>query len=147
MPTNSPATTPEDRLVVDSWALLAWIRDEPAASRVNAILLDADAGKVRLYMSWINAGEVYYMLARKHSSQLASEFLARLPSLPLQLMLPNEKDIIAAARMKSIRKLSYADAFAAVLSQALGARLLTGDPELAFLTDVPAIEWIGPANR
>ena len=54
-------------MVVDSGALLAWIRDEPTAGRVNAILQDAEAGKVRLYMSWINTSEVYYMLARKHS--------------------------------------------------------------------------------
>ena len=147
MPTNSPATTPEKRMVVDSWALLAWIRDEPNAGRVNAILQDAEAGKVRLYMSWINAGEVYYMLARKHSPQVADEFLGRLPSLPLQLVLPDDEDIIAAARMKSAVKLSYADAFAAVLSQTLGATLLTGDPELGQMSHVLRIEWIGPSER
>jgi predicted nucleic acid-binding protein len=130
-------------MVVDSWALLAWIRDEPAAARVNAILQDADAGKVHLYMSWIDAGEVYYMLARKHSPQVADEFLARLPSLSLQLVLPDDGNIIAA-RLKSTRKLSYADAFAALLSQMLGATLLTGDPELGLMADVLSIEWIGP---
>jgi uncharacterized protein with PIN domain len=102
-------------MVVDSWALLAWIRDEPTAGRVNGIRQEAEAGKVRLSMSWINAGEVYDMLARKHSPQVADEFLGRLPSLPLQLVLPDDKDIIAAARTKSTAKVAYAGAFAAVL--------------------------------
>ena len=35
-----------------------------------------------MWMSWINAGEVYYMLVRKNSPHVANEFLARLPSLP-----------------------------------------------------------------
>jgi predicted nucleic acid-binding protein len=146
MPTNSPATKPEEKMVLDSWALLAWLRDEPAAGRVNTILQEAEVGKVYLYMSWINAGEVYYMLARKHSPQAADEFLARLPSLPLRLLLPDNQAILAAARMKSTAKLSYADAFAAVLSQALGATLLTGDPELGQMRDILSIEWIGPGE-
>ena len=66
-------------------------------------------------MSWINAGEVYCMLARKHDSKAAEEFLTRLPSLPIRLVLPEEEDIIAAARLKSAHRLSYADAFAAAL--------------------------------
>ncbi len=48
--------------------------------------------------------------------------------------------------MKTTAKLSYADAFAAVLSQTLGATLLTGDPELGRMTDVLSIEWIGPGE-
>jgi predicted nucleic acid-binding protein len=87
------------------------------------------------------------MLARKHSPQIADEFLARLPNLPRRLMLPGDKDIIAAARMKSTNKLSYADAFAAALSRSLDATLITGDPELGQMAGVLSIEWIGPVER
>jgi predicted nucleic acid-binding protein len=129
--------------VVDSWALLAWIRDEPAAARVEALLKKADAGRVRLSMSWINAGEVYYMLARKHGQKTAEEFLLRLPALPLRLVLPCEDDIISAARLKSRQRLAYADAFAVVLAQREGGALVTGDPELRRLEEGIAIEWLG----
>ena len=60
---------PESK-VVDAWALLAWLRNElPAASRVRDSLQQAEEGTLQLFMSWINAGEVYYMLARKHDAR------------------------------------------------------------------------------
>ena len=49
--------------VVDSWAMVAWIQDEPAAPAVEAILQAADAGTVELCMSWINVAETFYILA------------------------------------------------------------------------------------
>jgi ribonuclease VapC len=94
-------------------------------------------------MSWINAGEVYYMLVRKHGPRVADEFLTRLPSLPLRLILPDEEAVIDAAKLKSIRRLSYADAFAGALARRENAVLVTGDPELRGLQDILRIEWIG----
>jgi len=67
-------TTPASK-VVDSWALLAWLREEKPAPYVRSALEQAEAGDIQLLMSWINAGEVYYMLARKHSATVAEEFL------------------------------------------------------------------------
>lgn len=87
------------------------------------------------------------MLARKHDAETSDDFLIRLPSLPVDLMLPDEGDIIAAAKLKSTRKLSYADAFAAALARRESAALITGDPELREMTDALAIEWIGPGNE
>ena len=88
---NSPEKMPHSK-VVDSWALLAWLRDEhPAADSVRRTLQEAEDGNVQLCMSWINAGEVYYMLARKHDAKNAEEFLIRLPSLPIRLVLRRRK--------------------------------------------------------
>jgi predicted nucleic acid-binding protein len=88
--------------IVDSWALLAWLRDEqPAANQVRACIQQAEDGKAPLLMSWINAGEVYYMLVRKHDSKAAQDFLARMRSLPIRLVLPTEEDVVAAAKLKS----------------------------------------------
>lgn len=114
--------------VVDAWALLAWVRNEqPVADRVLEHLQEAEQGSLQLAMSWINVGEVYYMLARKHDPKTAEEFLTRLPSLPIRLVLPDEDDIMAAAKLKATRRLSYADAFAATLAQQEGSALMTGD--------------------
>jgi predicted nucleic acid-binding protein len=95
-------------------------------------------------MSWINAGEVYYMLARKHNPKAADEFLARLPSLPIRLVLPGEADIVAAARLKSAYRISYADAFAAALALKVNAAIITGDPEIRCMANVLTVQWIGP---
>jgi predicted nucleic acid-binding protein len=74
---------------------------------------------------------------------MAEEFLERLPSIPLRLMVPDENEVIAAARPKARYRLSYADALAAALAQAFGANLMTGEPELRALTDCIPIDWIG----
>jgi predicted nucleic acid-binding protein len=69
--------------------------------------------------------------------------LKRLPSLPIRLLVPQPEDFIEAARLKSTRRISYADAFAAALARAEAAALVTGDPELRELADILTIEWIG----
>jgi uncharacterized protein len=84
------------------------------------------------------------MLARKHNAKAAEEFLTRLPSLPIRLLLPEEEDVIAAAKLKSSYRISYADAFAAALAMRENAAVITGDPELRELGDVLRVEWIGP---
>jgi predicted nucleic acid-binding protein len=135
-----------DSKVVDAWALPSWIRNEqPAAGHVRDCLQQAEDGSIQLSMSWINAGEVYYMLARKHDPKAAGDFLTRLPSLPIRLVLPEEEDIIAAAKLKSTYKLSYADAFAVALAVKENAAVITGDPEIRDLANVLAVEWIGPS--
>ncbi len=132
--------------VFDSWALLAWLLDQPAAAHIEALLRQAEQGDdLQLVMSWVNAGEVYYMASRKLDAAKAEEFLKRLPSLPIRLVLPSEQDIIAAAKLKSTRRISYADGFAAALAQREGAALVTGDPELKAMADVLTVEWIGVA--
>jgi len=133
---------PESK-VLDSWALLAWILDQEAAAHVGVFLEQAASANLDLMMSWINAGEVYYIVARRHGQENAEEFLRRLPSLPIDLVLPDAVDVVAAAELKSQRRLSYADAFAAALAIREGAALVTGDPELRALSDVLTVDWIG----
>jgi len=133
-----------DSKVVDAWALLAWLRDEqPAAESVRRALQEAEDGDVHLSMSWINAGEVYYMLVRKHDAKAAEEFLARLPSLPIRLILPEEEDIMAAAKLKANHRISYADAFAAALAVKQNVLIITGDPEIRALGALLTVQWIG----
>ncbi|MBI4902408.1 MAG: type II toxin-antitoxin system VapC family toxin [Acidobacteria bacterium] len=133
-------------VVFDSWALLAWLLDQPSAPTVRRMLLEAEASHRTIHMSWVNAGEVYYMAARKLSIVRADEFWRRLPTLPIQLVLPSERDVIAAARLKASRRISYADAFAADLAIRHNAALVTGDPELRLMTGVLRVEWLGPGG-
>jgi ribonuclease VapC len=130
--------------IVDAWALLAWLRDEqPAADYVRDCLQQAEEGNTQLSMSWINVGEVYYMLVRKNHPGTAQDFLTRLPSLPIRFVLPEEEDVIAAATLKSTHRISYADAFAAALAVRENAPVITGDPEIRDMADVLTVDWIG----
>lgn len=112
-------------VALDSWAVLRYLEDaEPAASRVDEIL-----HQQRPVMSWINLGEVYYIIARDQTEADADETLRDLrPKLSLDR--PSEERVIQAARLKAQHPLAYADAFAAATAIAHGAILLTGDPEL-----------------
>jgi len=84
---------------------------------------------------------------RKHGAKVAEEFLTRLPSLPIRLVVPDEGDIVAAAKLKSTRRISYSGSFAAALAKKDDAALMTGDQELREMRDVINVEWIGTESR
>ena len=128
---------PEPTKVVDSWAMVAWVQDEPAAPTVEAFLQDADSGNIELLMSWLNVAETFYILAKRKSPEVAEEFLSRLPSLPIRIVLPDEDGIMAAARIKAAHPIAFGDAFAIALAQAEQASVITGDPEIRQCVVVP----------
>jgi len=134
---------PESTNIVDSWAVIAWLLDQRAAPMFESFLREADAARIQLLMSWINVGEVYYIVVRRHGVEKAEAFLKSIPALPIRVVLPTDADVIAAARLRSSRRLSYADAFAAALAIREGAAVITGDPELRALSDILSVEWIG----
>jgi predicted nucleic acid-binding protein len=129
--------------ILDSWALMAWLKGQaPASRRVRELLEDAAAGRVRLIMSMINVGEVYYLLTKSGQGQAAEEFLHDLGSaMPIELHLPDRDCILEAARLKGKYPISYADAFAAATALLHDAPLVTGDPELRTVAGLE-LEWI-----
>lgn len=126
--------------------MVAWIRDEPAASRVEDFLKEAEQGEIRLFMSRINVAETFYILAQRNSPAVAEEFLIRLPSLPIRIVLPDEEGIMAAARIKAKHPVAFGDAFAIALAQAEQASVITGDEEIRRCRVVP-VEWVGYTSR
>jgi predicted nucleic acid-binding protein len=109
---------------LDSWAVLRWLEgEEPAASRVERSL-DATA-----VMSWINLGEVFYVIGRAAGIERAKEVVRHVRHR-LQLDLPSKARVIEAATIKAQHSLAYADAFAIATAVAHRATLLTGDPEI-----------------
>lgn len=114
--------------VLDSYAVLAVLADEPGAQQVADLLL-AETGP--LYLSAINLGEVYYIIARRHGEEAAEQVSRAIHQEErLTIMEATWPRIKAAARLKAAGGLSYADAFALGLAQELNAPLVTGDPEL-----------------
>jgi predicted nucleic acid-binding protein len=122
--------------------LIEWTLDQPSADQVEEILKNGATRIDQLVMCWVNAGETYYMLARKRSQQAAEDFLTRLPSLPIRLVLPTVDSFVRAARIKSSSRLSYADAFAVDLAIEHQGGIVTGDPEIAALGSVKVV-WVG----
>jgi uncharacterized protein len=80
-------------------------------------------------MSWINLGEVFYVVHRATGSDRARQVISDLRHR-LHLDLPTEARMLEAASIKAKHALAYADAFAIATAMAHDASLLTGDPEI-----------------
>jgi predicted nucleic acid-binding protein len=93
-------------------------------------------------MSWMNVGEVYYIILKRHGRDPAKEFLSRLPSLPIRLVLPDQDGILAAAKVKATHPVAFGDAFAIALAQSQNGSVITGDDEIRQCSLVP-VDWIG----
>ncbi|MBI4884726.1 MAG: PIN domain-containing protein [Actinobacteria bacterium] len=112
-------------VVLDSWAVLRYLEDASPVAEAVGDLLDRE----KPLMSWINLGEVHYVLRRLHGEDLAAETVRDLRDV-IDARLPDERLIVDAARIKADHPMAYADAFAAALTVAVEGTLWTGDPEL-----------------
>ena len=111
--------------VLDSCAVLRYLENAEPAATLVADLLDDE----RPLMSWINLGEVHYILRRSHGEDDASETVRDLRDV-IEVRLPDERLVLDAARVKADHPMAYADAFGAALAMLEEATLWTGDPEL-----------------
>ena len=132
--------------VLDSWAILEWIGGrQPATETVARLLAESLAGSARLFMSAINAGEVYYFLRKNRKEKLAESWRESSRTLPATIEVPTADEIWDAADLKARYPIAYADAFAAALAQKYECPLVTGDPELRLIAGLE-LDWLGPAE-
>jgi predicted nucleic acid-binding protein len=111
-------------VVLDSWALLAYLKDEPPAGRIEAEWLESGAA-----ISSINLGEVLYIRTRAVGEDSARPDVERIRRR-LTVIDPDWPMVAAAAAIKADGGLSYADAFCIATAVHLNAPLWTGDPEI-----------------
>ena len=130
------------RYVLDSFAMIAFLEDEPGADKVESILRALMQNKARVYMSVINWGEIFYNIFREQGQKEAEDVMARIREYPFKIVDADQKLTYEAAYLKGTHKIAYADCFAAALSRTLGAPVVTGDPEFKKLEDKIAVEWL-----
>jgi PIN domain nuclease of toxin-antitoxin system len=128
--------------VLDSWALMAFFEDEPAAEAVEKILEQATVEKHKLLMSVVNWGEVYYSIGRAISQEAAEQKLKEIAAMPIEIVDADAELTKQAAIFKSTRKMSYADCFGAALAKIRNAEFLTGDPEFKEVEKEIKIGWL-----
>ncbi|HEY3580064.1 MAG TPA: type II toxin-antitoxin system VapC family toxin [Pyrinomonadaceae bacterium] len=129
-------------IVLDSWAVLAYLEDEPPGERVANLISDAHDDEVPLFMSVLNVGEVWYILARETSPLDADRGVTQLRQLGIRFIDADWLLAYEAAKYKSKHRMSYADCFAAALTKQKNAVLLTGDPEFKQVEREIAISWL-----
>jgi len=128
--------------VLDSFALLAFLRGEAGDDRVAALLEKAGERDHPLHMSAVNYAEVKYIVMRKDGAQRWEEIARDLPTLPIEFHPATRELADLAADFKSRVSFSLADAFAAALARRHKAELVTGDPEFKQVEGEIKIAWL-----
>lgn len=132
-----------DRFILDSFALLAYLEEEPGADDVAAILERCSEGGAESWLSIVNFGEVLYITERERGLQAAQRVIAAIDQLPVRVMEADRTRTFAAAHVKAHHALAYADAFAIALALEVDGEVVTGDPEFAAVGDLVSVRWVG----
>jgi predicted nucleic acid-binding protein len=116
-------------IVLDASALIVFFSDAPGAHKVRELIQSAMRGDVRLLMSVVNWGEVYYVTWRDRGKQMAQQVLAGMSQFPINIEDANFEAAKLAAEFKAQYALPYADCFAASLARRRNARVVTSDSD------------------
>ena len=101
-----------NRYVLDSWAFLAWLQDEPrAAATIRTLLENGEREEHELFASLISIGEVYYLLAKRIGEDRAVEFRNLIFRTPVKMISATDDQVWQAVNFKKSFPISYADAF------------------------------------
>lgn len=128
--------------VLDSHALLAFLRDEAGAEMVGAVLEKAGQRDQPVHMTEVNYAEVQYTVRRKDGDAVWRTIASELRAAPIEFHPADRRLADTAAGFKARFKLSLADAFAAALAKEKKAELVTGDPEFKALEKEIKISWL-----
>jgi ribonuclease VapC len=126
--------------VLDSFALVAFFRNEKGAGKIEKLLIEALNKTVEVYICSLNAGEIYYSIWRKNGKAVADSCLEKILQFEIRIIEPDLQLTFEASAIKATHKLSYAGAHAAALSLHLNATLITGDKEFKNLKDISAFK-------
>jgi ribonuclease VapC len=128
--------------VLDTWAVIAYLEDEPSAPQIADLIASAHEDSIPVFMTVVNVGEVWYIIAREVSEEEANNSIKELHDLRIQFVDVGWDLTQEAARFKSQHKISYADCYAAALAKTNKADLVTGDKEFKPLENEVKIAWI-----
>jgi predicted nucleic acid-binding protein len=129
-------------LVLDSWAVIAYLEDEPSGQQIADLIAGANEERIPVYMCVVNAGEVWYIIAREISEEEANNSIKELHDLRIQFEDADWEFTQEAARFKSKNKMSYADCYAGALAKVKKADLVTGDGEFKAIEEQIKIQWV-----
>lgn len=115
---------------------------EAGSEKVLALLEAASEQNETVYMAATNWAEVRYTIERRKGSDEWPNVRSMLLAFPLEVRQADQALAEAAGHIKSTKKMSLADCFAAALAKELKADLYTGDPEFHEVEDDVKIVWL-----
>lgn len=130
------------RFVLDSYAVLSLLDNEPGSEAVVSILEAGEADSANVAMTTVNVGEVLYIVERERGLFAAQQTLARLDEMPIQIVTADRELTVAAAHLKANLAIAYADCFAIALARLRDATVVTGDREFAKAEGLVRVQWL-----
>ena len=127
---------------LDSFAVIAYFRNEQGAVQVEKMLIKAANSNKPLSMCEVNFAETKYMILRKHGKSAWESTANILKSLPIQFYPADRQQSDLAAQFKANHRISLADAFATALAKVTRSQLVTGDQEFKCLEKEIKINWL-----
>ena len=130
------------KMVLDSFAVIAYFQKEHHSLRVVEFLRIAKKQECSLMMSLVNWGEFYYIIARSHGKAHADQCLLLMEQLPIHLEGVSKELVLRASNLKAKYPISYGDCFAIALAQKEECPVLTGDPEFKKVSNEVEVTWL-----
>jgi predicted nucleic acid-binding protein len=129
--------TNSKRVVLDSWAWIAYFDGTEAGERVDEAISDSE-----VFTSPVSIAEVVSKAERKgKDAGEAFDFMVSLSkTVEMDAGFAKEVGRLHAALKRSRPNLSLADAFALQTARSLNARLLTGDPDFEGMKEAEMLK-------
>ncbi|MBT9151210.1 MAG: hypothetical protein DDT40_01398 [candidate division WS2 bacterium] len=130
-----------ERVVFDTWALLAFVFGEEEADAMENLLRKVEEGRIAAFYSAVNLAEFYRRICVETNEEDAREKCIWLRSTGLKSVNVDYEQAIFAGHIKNkYPRLSYGDAFAvAAVIDVNADHLVTGDPDFIQVDEVKII--------
>ncbi|MCE5301382.1 MAG: type II toxin-antitoxin system VapC family toxin [Spirochaetia bacterium] len=130
------------KIVVDTYAMIAFFYDEDGAKTVEDALCAAKKRGGRVLICAVNYGEVFYAVMKKSGNDAALKVRDMMDGMPLTIIPADRELSLLAGSIKAKKKMSYADCFCAALAMVHEVAVLTGDKEFREVEGEIAVKWI-----
>jgi len=121
--------------LLDTSGLIAYLSDEKEADEVSKVLKKSA-------LPFVALSEIYYIVWKKKGESEADKIYGLIKSWGLPILLPDERIILIAGRLKAVFKLSMADSYIAALSLDKNLILVTKDRDYEILGNEIKILWL-----
>ncbi len=123
---SETSVSPRITHLLDTSAVIAYLAQEAGADRVQQVRTTAS-------LSFITLTELYYVTWRQHDQVLAERAVQDVLTWKLPILCPDQRMSLSAGYLKGRYKLGIADSFIAATALAVGAILVTTDPDFTVL--------------
>lgn len=112
--------------ILDTSSLIAYLANEKGAEQILSILSSCA-------IPFICLTELYYLIWNKFGKAKADSIFGIVKSWDLPILLPNERIILNAGRLKAVYKLGIADSYIAAFAMEYNYKLVTKDSDYKIL--------------